>query len=208
MKTNWFFTASVLLLLLPAVARAETFEVYCHELNASPEKNLPSPYKAVWDGSTLTQIAADSEGKISQSSEKVISARRMSSPDDKGLRYSFVTRIQNTSKNKFLSNITIEPTNNPDDFVANVSYATVDSDGFLIYAFEVVNEKCSFSMNAATAPAAPAATETPAAAPPAAIPVQETPTDTKGAPKMPEEKFGWRSLFNTDRNAPRLYNSH
>ena len=142
-KRNYFFAAC--LLLLPGVANADNFEIYCHELNASPEKNLPSPYKAIWDGATLTQIAADSNGKISQSSEKVIAAKRLPAPSGKGLKYSFVTSIQKNSNNKFLSNISVEPTADPNDFIVSVSYATLDSDGFLLYAFEVVNEKCTLT---------------------------------------------------------------
>jgi hypothetical protein len=146
-KRNLFFTAC--LLLLPGAASADNFEIYCHELNASPEKNLPSPYKAVWDGTTLTQIAADANGKISESSEKVVAAKRLPAPGDKGLKYSFVTGIREQSKNRFLTNISVEPAADPDDFIVSVSYATLDSDGFLIYAFEVVNEKCSLTENTA-----------------------------------------------------------
>jgi hypothetical protein len=144
-KRNLFFAAC--LLLLSGAASADNFEIYCKELNASPEKNLPSPYKAVWDGTTLTQIAADSNGKISESSEKVLAAKRLPAPSDKGLKYSFVTGIQEHSKNRFLSNISVEPAADPDDFVVSVSYATLDSDGFLIYAFEVINEKCALTEN-------------------------------------------------------------
>jgi hypothetical protein len=145
-KRNWFFAAC--LLLLPGAASADNFEIYCRELNASPEKNLPSPYKAVWDGTTLTQIAADSNGKISESSEKVIAAKHLPAPSDKGLKYSFVTGIQEHSKNRFLTNISVEPSVDPDDFTVSVSYAMLDSDGFLIYAFEVDNEKCALTKNA------------------------------------------------------------
>jgi hypothetical protein len=146
-KRNYFFAAC--LLLLPGLSHADNFEIYCKELNASPEKNLPSPYKAIWDGATLTQIAADSNGKISQSSEKVIAAKRLPTPSEKGLTYSFVTGIQKTSNNKFLTNISAEPTADPDDFIVSVSYATLDRDGFLIYAFEVVNEKCTLTTDTA-----------------------------------------------------------
>jgi hypothetical protein len=165
-KKNVFFAAcmtagfAACLSLLPGVANADNFEISCRELNASPDKNLPAPYKAVWDGSILTQIAADSNGKISQSSERVIAARRLPMPNGKGLKYSFVTGIHKTTKNRFLTNISVEPTGNPTestDFIASVSYATVDSDGFLIYAFEVVNEKCTLSGSATEAGTAPSA---------------------------------------------------
>jgi hypothetical protein len=159
-KRNLFFSAC--LLLLPAIASADNFELSCRELNASPEKNLPAPYKAVWDGSILTQIAADSNGKISESSERVIAARRLPMPNGKGLKYSFITGIHKTTKNRFLTNISAEPTGNPNestDFTASVSYATLDPDGFLIYAFEVVNEKCTLSGSATEPEATPAAAD-------------------------------------------------
>ncbi|RXZ38280.1 hypothetical protein D9O50_01660 [Oxalobacteraceae bacterium CAVE-383] len=151
-KPLFAFCLAAPLLLLSGAANADNFEISCRELNARPDKNLPAPYKAVWDGSILTQIAADSNGKISQSSERVVAARRLPMPNGKGLKYSFVTGIHKTTKSRFLTNISVEPGSNPlasDDFIASVSYATVDSDGFLIYAFEVVNEKCSFSDSAA-----------------------------------------------------------
>jgi hypothetical protein len=175
-KKNVFFAAcmttsfAACLLLLPGIASADNFEISCRELNASPDKNLPAPYKAVWDGSILTQIAADSNGKISQSSERVIAAKRLPMPNGKGLKYSFVTGIHKTTKNRFLTNISAEPTGNPNestDFIASVSYATVDSEGFLIYAFEVVNEKCTLSGSAAEAGTGPSAETSPAPNPPA-----------------------------------------
>jgi hypothetical protein len=147
--------AVVTLASLPAMAWADSFEVYCRELSARPDKNLPSPYKAVWDGSILTQIAADSNGKISQSSERVVASRRLPMPNAKGLKYSFVTGIHKMTKSKFLTNISAEPTSSQDDFVVSVSYATLDSDGFLIYAFEVVNEKCALSIDKTPVTVAP-----------------------------------------------------
>ncbi|HEY4317927.1 MAG TPA: hypothetical protein VGN04_10015 [Herbaspirillum sp.] len=152
-KKNLLFAicCALPLLLLPGAASADDFEISCRELNAGPDKNLPAPYKAVWDGSILTQIAADSNGKISHSSERVVAARRLPMPNGKGLKYSFVTGIHKTTKNRFLANISAEPTGNPtdsSDFIVSVSYATVDSEGFLIYAFEVVNEQCTLSGSA------------------------------------------------------------
>jgi hypothetical protein len=194
-KNNLLFAISICfavqLLLLPGIARADNFEISCRELNAGPGKNLPAPYKAVWDGSILTQIAADSNGKISHSSEQVVAARRLPMPNGKGLKYSFVTGIHKTTKNRFLTNISAEPIGNPNestDFIVSVSYATVDSDGFLIYAFEVVNEQCTLSGSATKADshsangavgdasgmqpqAAGQAGETPAPAPALAAPV-------------------------------------
>ncbi|MDB5777021.1 MAG: hypothetical protein JWP38_3154 [Herbaspirillum sp.] len=133
------------LLLLHGAAHADTFEISCSELSAAPGKNLPSPYKAIWDGGKLMQIAADSNGKVSESVEKVVAAKRLSPLGSKALRYSFVTRIQEPSKNRFLTNIAIEPTAAQNDYTVSVSYATVDSDGFLMAAFEMVNEKCTLS---------------------------------------------------------------
>jgi hypothetical protein len=162
-KRNWFFVSC--LLLLPGLASADTFEISCRELNASPDKNLPAPYKAVWDGSILTQIATDSAGKTSQSAEKVVAAKRLPTPDDKGIKYSFITGIEPSSKRQFLSTISVEPSDTPDEFAASVSYAAVDSDGFLIDAFEVVNEKCSLATNitenSSKDSAAPASESTP-----------------------------------------------
>lgn len=179
--TRFFATplAVSLLLLLPGFASADNFEISCRELNASPDKNLPAPYKAVWDGSILTQIAADSNGKIRHSSERVVAARRLPAPEGKGLKYSFVTGIHKTTKNRFLMNVSVEPVGNPGesgesgDFITSVSYATVDSDGFLIYAFEVVNEKCTLS-DSGTAPEQPAAA------------VETTPAQGKIAPAQSE----------------------
>jgi hypothetical protein len=156
MKKTRLFAASLPLLAAFANAHADNFEITCRELNAGAGKNLPSPYKAVWDGRKLMQIAADAEGRISGSSEQVVAAKQLSAPDSKGLRYSFVTRIQEPGKNRFLTTISAEPTGAPDNFIVSVSYATVDSDGFLIYAFEVVNEKCTVATGAAPVPAEPA----------------------------------------------------
>ena len=147
------FSAICFAVLLPlsGTAQADNFEISCRELNGGQGKNLPSPYKAVWDGSILTQIAADSNGKISESSERVVAGKRLPMPNGKGLKYSFVTGIHKTTKNRFLTNISAEPAGNPNalnDFIVSVSYATVDSDGFLIYAFEVVNEQCTLSGSA------------------------------------------------------------
>lgn len=157
------------LLPFPGAAHADNFEISCRELNGGPDKNLPSPYKAVWDGSILTQIAADSNGKISESTERVVAAKRLPMPNGKGLKYSFVTGIHKTTKNRFLTNISAEPAGLPNaskDFIVSVSYATVDSDGFLIYAFEVVNEQCTLSGSATDPDSNPADNApNPAAAP-------------------------------------------
>jgi hypothetical protein len=166
MKNSRLFAAA-LLLLLHAAAHADSFEIYCKELSAGPDQNLPSPYKAVWNGGKLMQMAVDSNGKISESSEAVVATKRLSAPDSKGLNYSFVTRIQEPGKNRFLTNISAEPTNAADDFIVSVSYATVDRDGFLIYAFEVVNQKCTVTTDAGgAAPASVAAPAAPVSPPP------------------------------------------
>ena len=133
----------VTLLMVPLVAHtapAPAFSITCSKMEVDIFKTVPYLLRIDWNGNKLVSVASSLNEKLKKYENLALASKDITQKDGKSLNYAFVTGTFPSKGYKYHQSFEI--TNTDGEIKLKRTFATIDTDGFVVLASEKTFQDC------------------------------------------------------------------